>query len=228
MPRQTAEFRIVIASPLDMNTEREIVFDSLAELNRSLDIQGLSIKVIGWEEYSTPGVDTYAQQLVSKQILEDYDVLIALFGTRLGTPTVAARSGTVEEIEKAVSDTSSSMGEFRVQVYFRDRIDSISNISVSELLAVTDYRQSLHDRGVFYKTFQSNDHLATEVRVNVQRAINYYLRNSDTFTEKPKQIRSANPETEVTELGFLDIAESSHAAIESAERSGKPHGRACD
>jgi hypothetical protein len=138
MPRQVSEFRIVVASPLDMSQEREVVFDSLRELNRSLDIQGISIKALGWEEYTTPGVDTYPQEVINSQLLQQYDILIGIFGTRLGTQTAKARSGTIEEIDRALSCNDNVLGQLRVQVYFQDRLDSISAVSLADLQAVEE------------------------------------------------------------------------------------------
>jgi hypothetical protein len=223
MPRQTSEFRVVVASPLDISEERKAVFDSLTELNRTLDIQGTSLKVIGWEDYSSPGVGPDAQQVVNRQILDEYDILIGLFGTRLGTPTSQARSGTVEEIEKALSRQNAAMGEFHVQVYFGDRIEQVSQINVSDLVEVIDYQKSLHARGVFYKTFRSKEDLAREVRVNVQRAINYYLKSGPAPDDRPPAGPTATPaqadftpEPEAFELGLLDLQEIAESAIDAA------------
>jgi hypothetical protein len=222
MPRQTSEFRVVVASPLDINEERNIVFESLGELNRTLDIQGISLKVIGWEEYTSPGVGTDAQQVVNRQILEEYDILIGLFGTRLGTPTSQAKSGTVEEIEKALAREDPAMGEFHAQIYFSDRIEKVSQINVAELAEVLSYQKKLHGRGVFYKKFQSKEELAREVRINVQRAINYYLKRDlalgHTSVEPTTEQSRAEPTpaAEALELGTLDLQEVAESAIEVA------------
>jgi hypothetical protein len=124
MPRDVKEFRIVVASPSDVFDARKVVFDVIHELNRAFEIQKISIRSLGWEEYVTPGISGEAQDVINGQLLREYDFLIALFGTKLGTPTNSAISGTVEEIERAIANSESEMGNHRLQVYFRDRIES--------------------------------------------------------------------------------------------------------
>src|SRR5690349_15709686 len=119
MPRDVLEFRVVIASPSDLFDIRKSVFEVIDELNRTFEVQRVAIRGLGWEEYVTPGIGTDAQNVVSQQLLREYDILIALFATKLGSPTNSAASGTVEEIEHAIANEKSEMGKHRVQVYFR-------------------------------------------------------------------------------------------------------------
>jgi hypothetical protein len=131
-----------------MYETRRAVFDVLHELNRAFEIRKISIRGLGWEEYVTPGIASDSQAVINDQLLTEYDILIAIFGTRLGTPTAASASGTVEEIEHAIADSNSPLGKHRVQVYFRDRIESASSVSIDDLKKVADFRESLKSRGV--------------------------------------------------------------------------------
>ncbi|MHC4042451.1 hypothetical protein [Bradyrhizobium sp. 23AC] len=231
MPRQVLEFRIVVASPAELYDTRRAVFDVIHELNRTLESQGISIRGVGWEEYATPGIGSEVQEVVSQQILREYDILIALLATRLGTPTEKHRSGTVEEIEHAIANTSNPMGLYRVQVYFRDRIESVSSISIDEFSKLTEFRKQLEPRGILYKLFKNDDELQREVRVNIQRPIQEYLRsngyvastpqatpkNSDT---SPKDTPSATESAvAIDDFGILDRAAEAENAIESTGKS---------
>lgn len=122
MPRTMLEFQVVVASPSDVFEIRKSIFDVLHELNRAFEGQGVAIRALGWEEYAAPGVDSEAQVLINKQILKEYDILVAVFSAKLGTPTATSRSGTVEEIEHAIDNVGSSMGNYRAQVYFREPV----------------------------------------------------------------------------------------------------------
>ena len=55
---------------------------------------------VGWETHATPAMGDRPQAIINKQILAGCDLLVAVFWTRLGSPTGAAASGTVEEIEE--------------------------------------------------------------------------------------------------------------------------------
>jgi hypothetical protein len=229
MPRQIIEFRVVVASPSEMYESRRIVFDVIDELNRAFEIQKIAIRGLGWEEYATPGVGASVQEVINEQLLKEYDILIALFGTKLGTPTETAPSGTVEEIEQALRDGSNAMGHFRVQVYFLDRIEKASDISLDDFQRVVHFRNSLNERGVLYKLFREPLELQQEIRVNLQRPILEYLQKNALGTTRPERAdiseRSAGlpattaaPEAQaaVEELGMLDYVERAENAIEAA------------
>jgi hypothetical protein len=227
MPREVTEFRVVVASPSDVFDARRAVFDGIYELNRILEAQKISIKGLGWEEYVTPGIGSEAQDVVNKQLLREYDILIAIFGTKLGTPTSNALSGTVEEIEYAIANTTSPLGQYRVQIYFLDKIDSASSISIEELKKVSDFRKQLEPRGVLYRLFRSDDELQKEVRVNVQRSILEYLNNNPALPLSSSKAASLIAKNESTtpvtkssdqdeSVGLLDLQEEAEEAINTA------------
>ncbi len=227
MPRNTLEFRVVIASPSDVFEARKSAFEGIHELNRIFEAQSISIRALGWEEYASPGIGPSAQEVISEQILREYDILIAILGTKLGTPTPNARSGTVEEIENAIA-RESPLGKFRVQVYFLDKIESASAISLDDLKSVADFRNQLADRGILYKLYKDQNELQKEVRINVQRSIIEYLNAAvDQKVTEPPSINSQNnvkgtDETSLTtqpaenDFGLLDLQERGEEAMESA------------
>jgi hypothetical protein len=225
MPREVLEFRVVVASPSDVFDTRRAVFDGIHELNRALEAQKISIRGLGWEEYVTPGVGSDTQNVINEQLLREYDILIAVFGTKLGTPTPNAPSGTVEEIEHAIANTESPLGQYRVQVYFLDKIDSASSISIEELKRVADFRKQLEPRGILYRLFKNNDELQQEIRVNVHRSILEYLKknpnlpppNAIAVVEAPDaRIEPKGPFPHDDGDGLLDFQEEAEEAINVA------------
>ena len=171
MPREVLEFRVIVASPADQFQNRKIVFDVIEELNRIFEVQSISVRGLGWEQYVAPGIDTDVQSVVNQQLLREYDILIALFGTRLGSPTPRAASGTVEEIEQAISNPNKGMGQNRLQIYFCDKLESVSGIDVDELKKVFEFRNKLKSMGVLYNLFKDDEDLQKTARINLQRSI---------------------------------------------------------
>jgi hypothetical protein len=94
-------YRILIASPSDLINERKIMREAVQSWNvlNSTEIGAVVLPVM-WETHCTPEMGDRPQALVNKQIVEDCDILIGAFWTRIGTETGEARSGTVEEIER--------------------------------------------------------------------------------------------------------------------------------
>ncbi|WP_257227555.1 DUF4062 domain-containing protein [Acinetobacter sp. YH16032] len=58
---------------------------------------------VGWETHVAPEMGNHPQVIINKRILDDADILIGIFWTRLGTETGEYASGTVEEITKHIS-----------------------------------------------------------------------------------------------------------------------------
>lgn len=134
---------VMIASPSDVTQERFIVRDVIAEWNAIHAMDKRTVLMpIGWETHSVPDTGDRPQAIINGQLLKDADLLIAMFWTRLGSPTGAAPSGTVEEIEKHIATGKSAM------IYFSSapvRPDSIDNDQYSALLA---FKETMRTKGL--------------------------------------------------------------------------------
>jgi len=62
---------------------------------------GANVMPLHWAKHAAAEYGVRPQEVLNKQLVEQADVVIALFWHRLGTDTGEAESGTVEEIEKA-------------------------------------------------------------------------------------------------------------------------------
>lgn len=71
---------------------------------------------IRWENNSIASyaIDQDGQAVINEQILKSSDILIAIFGNRIGTRTTNNRSGTVEEINVFYEHHSRGVGIFFV------------------------------------------------------------------------------------------------------------------
>jgi hypothetical protein len=101
MPERVTMLQVFIASPGDVQAERDAVEAVVTELNRSVaPARGLTLQTVRWELDVRPGVGADAQDVVNRQI-GPRDVFVGILWSRLGTRTRRARSGTVEEFELA-------------------------------------------------------------------------------------------------------------------------------
>ena len=93
-------YNVMIASPSDVAKERAKVVEALAEWNRHNTAERKCVFLpLRWEEDSAARMGCPPQETLNRQLCERSDMLIAIFWTRLGTPTEGFASGTVEEIE---------------------------------------------------------------------------------------------------------------------------------
>lgn len=115
MAEGTRTFRCLIISPGDVPHEREFAEMGIRRWNETEgDRLGLRIDPLRWERHGVPDAGTEAQQVLNRQLVNKADFGIAMFWTRLGTPTGSYPSGSAEEIALL-----SGSGR-RVMVYIRN------------------------------------------------------------------------------------------------------------
>ena len=116
--------KVMIASPGDVAKERQLIRDVIHEWNAvHAEDRRLVLMPIGWETHSTPAMGDRAQAIINKQLLETCDLLVAVFWTRLGSPTGVADSGTVEEINEHLAAGRPAMIYFSVVPVRLDSVD---------------------------------------------------------------------------------------------------------
>lgn len=101
MPTNVRVYRIMIASPSDVTEERNIIKEAMEYWNYryGLEYQIMFIP-LRWEYDSYPAMGENPQALLDKQLCDRSDMLVAIFWSKLGTPTTSFPSGTVEEIHE--------------------------------------------------------------------------------------------------------------------------------
>src|SRR5438552_9179076 len=117
-------YNVMIASPGDVELERSIVREVVSDWNAANSAaRAMVLQPVGWETHSAPAMGDRPQSIINKQVLQKSDLLIAMFWTRLGTPTGAAPSGTVEEIEEHVKAGKPAMIYFSSAPVRPDSVD---------------------------------------------------------------------------------------------------------
>lgn len=129
-------FRILIASPSDVSSERDIAVKVIQEWNdlNSFDRQ-LVLLPLRWETHSAPQYAARPQEIINHQVVDHCDMLIGIFWTRIGSPTGQADSGTVEEIERVADD-----GKL-VMLYFSQAKQDVDNIDPEQLIKLREFRR---------------------------------------------------------------------------------------
>ncbi|WP_321477868.1 SpoIIE family protein phosphatase [uncultured Paludibaculum sp.] len=115
--------RVVVASPGDVQRERDLVPAVLEELNRSICVdRNLRLEAVRWETDAYPGFHLDGPQHLIDGVLkiDDCDLLIGLFWKRFGTPVDDASSGTEHEIRNAIAAWRRK-GLPQVMVYFNQK-----------------------------------------------------------------------------------------------------------
>ncbi|MBL8864794.1 MAG: DUF4062 domain-containing protein [Planctomycetia bacterium] len=144
MPYRADVYNVFIASPGDVPKEREAVRKMLVEWNyiHSRDRKQVLMPV-GWETHSTPQMGNHPQDIINKHLLKDCDLLVAVFWTRIGSPTEKAISGSVEEIEEHIKSGKPAM------LYFSSAPAVLDSVDRKQYDALKKFRESCQSRGLY-------------------------------------------------------------------------------
>lgn len=139
MSYESTVYRILIASPSDVDEEREVASRIIQDWN---DLHSFNKKIVllpvKWETHSSPTFGVRPQDAINKQIVDDCDMLIGFFWTKIGTPTGEDISGTIEEIKRV-----SKAGK-PIMLYFSKRGKDPSQIDIKQLESLTKFKDEVY------------------------------------------------------------------------------------
>lgn len=131
-------YQIMFASPSDIEEEIQAAFQVLNHWNSLHSEQSKIVLLpLHWSISSYPAMGKHPQKILDEQVVEKSDLLICIFGTRLGSPTDTEISGSVEEIKehrKAGKD---------VMVFFKRSVDDITTVDPQQLQSIKDFKESI-------------------------------------------------------------------------------------
>lgn len=167
---QANVLNIMIAGPSDVFPEVECVKSAIYEWNEvNAPTYNMVLRPIHWSSSSFPSMSSGdGQAAINKQLVETSDVLICLFGQRLGSPTPRSKSGTVEEIE--LHRTSGK----EVMVFFKETIDS--NCDQEQLVNLLEFKSYLEKKGLL-GAYKDGNHLKGEVSRKLTLFINSIVKS---------------------------------------------------
>jgi tetratricopeptide (TPR) repeat protein len=165
--------RVLIASPSDLVDERKVAIETVYEWNsQHAEAESVVLLPVAWETHATPRSGVRPQAAINEQLVNQSDVLIGMFWTKLGTSTGVAQSGTVEEIERFVSADKPTL------LYFSKRPVDPGTIDLKQNRRLKAFKETTQ-KNALVGTFDSLEtlketisrHLLSEVRLlNVKNA----------------------------------------------------------
>ncbi len=159
-------YRVLIATPSDVEEERDIITNAIQNWN---DLYSFSKKVVllplKWETHTAPDYGERPQEIINKAIVDDCDILVGCFWTRIGSPTGEEESGTIEEIKK-VSESGKP-----VMLYFSKKGKDPSTIDLEQLRKLHEFKDSIKSRALIeeYSTsIEFRDKLSRQLEIKVR------------------------------------------------------------
>lgn len=143
MQSVTAVF-VMIASPSDVPEARETAYQALAHWNEGFSAsRNIALVPLRWETSAVPQIGAPAQDIINSQLVDQADIVIAIFGSRLGSATQSAISGTAEEINRAHNASKP------VHIYFSNAPHP-NDVDIEQLALLRQFKADLEGLyGVF-------------------------------------------------------------------------------
>src|SRR5262245_58546295 len=101
MAKNVARLKLFVSMTSELEAERRVIQEVIDGVNRVVEeAYGVTIKVVDWRRDVAPGIGSDPQEVINRQIA-DADLYVGALGTRFGTPTPRAGSGTEDEFNAA-------------------------------------------------------------------------------------------------------------------------------
>lgn len=156
---------VMVASPSDVADERKAIRELIYEWNSSnAENEGVVLIPRMWETDATPQMGNRPQEILNQQLLRNSALLVAVFWTRIGTPTGKAQSGTVEEIREHVGRGRPTMIYFSKKKMPQDTCDG------AQYQALQEYQDECKKNGLISE-FADLDSLKEQLRRHLHNTI---------------------------------------------------------
>lgn len=145
MPFFARVYKVMIGAPSDIKDEVAMTFDAIYEWNNAYaKVHHMVLLPCHWEKNTYPTVGERPQESINKQMVDDSDMMVAIFGGRLGSETGGFPSGSIEEIERHRKNGK------HVMVFFRA---NVSNPDPDEYKRLCEYKQQ-HKDDIYWVTYK--------------------------------------------------------------------------
>lgn len=202
-----------IASPSDVQEERERALDVVTKWNavNSLD-RSMTIEAVRVETHAEAQLGSHPQEIINATLLGRCDFLIAIFWSRLGTPTAKEVSGTVDEI----TTFAKANGGESVKLFFSERDLPYGHDRV-ELARLADFKEKMKERSL-YIPYASVDEFAEKLRNQLDIVMNRIDRSEE-------KAELWNEHAVLSHLGRIDVERRRHQ-LEMEKQMDQDHQNA--
>ena len=228
MPKQQYILNVFLASPSDVNPEREIIQNIINEVNKTWSNNlNIRLELLRWETDITPGFSNYPQEVINQQIESSYDIFIGLIWGKFGTKTDKYNSGTEEEFYNAYHLHKSGK-DIDLLIYFKNDPISIDNIDPEEISKIQIFKKTIQNLGGVYG-ITTEENFEGKLRTHLSRIVQKWKCNFDkinyidesTVTNIEDNLESFTNNIvknvpDEDEEGILDITERGELALQSS------------
>lgn len=189
MTKQANRLKVFVASPSDIKDERVILEEVIDDINKIFTPRfGWEFELVRWEMDTYPSIGDDAQSVINNQIGDDYDVLVGILWTRIGTTTKRSVSGTVEEIMRAYQKAKETPDRIQLMIYFRNSPVLPDDIDGNQISQVHEFKKRISDLGVYWWSYNSIRDFERHIRLHLQNILLDFKDKLETNTKAEKDV----------------------------------------
>lgn len=137
-------YKIMIGAPSDIKEEVQIAKEVVHEWNYiNTESHHKVLLPLHWSISCYPSSGKHPQKLINEQIVNKSDLLICIFGLRLGSPTDTDISGSVEEINEHLNAGK------EVMIFFRKNLNISSTNDLQQATKLLEFKESIKGEVLF-------------------------------------------------------------------------------
>ena len=201
MPKTIQVYDLLISCPSDVSSYVEMLEKEINHFNNFYGrFNDIIIRTKYWSRDSFSEIGNTPQETLNKQIVDNSDLILAVFWTRFGTPTENYGSGTEEEIERFISEKK------QVFLYFLDKPVNPSKLDFEQYNKLNGFKEKYKSQGIYF-TVEDEDNLTSKFKDNLELYFDSIVRGAKLkSTNKNREILWVDdcPENNVYERKALE------------------------
>ncbi len=210
MPTKITQYKIFLATPSDVQEEREKIKRVIEELNLTFGKRnGLRLELVKWETHSIPGIAQNNPQELINPLVDSCDIFVGILWKKFGSPTDKAESGTEEEFHRAYERFKENSSSLRILFYFKNTAVSIDDINLEQIQKIKNFKKDVtENKKLLYGSYETIEELSGKLRVHIPESIDELkcYENEGVVTDMDI-VKSEN------ELGLLDYVDQMEESI---------------
>lgn len=136
-------YKIMIGAPSDIEEEVSIAMNIIYHWNDiNAEKQKTVLLPLYWSISSYPAIGMHPQKAINKQVVSKSDLLICIFGAKLGTPTNDYASGSVEEIEEHLKAGKP------VMIFFKNSLN-LSEVDIDQVSQLQEFKKAIRQKALY-------------------------------------------------------------------------------
>ncbi len=205
-------FKIFLASPSDTDNERLKAEEVVEEINKSIGSRdNFRLELLKWEKDTYPSMGEDGQDVINKQIGNDYQIFVGIMWKKFGTPTKRAGSGTEEEFNLAY-DRYTSKKDIQIMFYFNSA-PIPQDADLEQFQKVRDFKKKIEGLGAYHQSFDSTISFEKSLRMDLTRYVKDILKKEiqEAVISKPEEQQQVIPEIKESFKIYLNDLEANFA-----------------